>query len=769
MCPWDCAARARSGGKFVEKTEGEETFCPAVRQRCRRCVLKAIPAMKRKKVSEPTKMLPGRLQRNASTAQLREGELVLVQNDNTNVYFVCSVHSFSSDSQSPQFDRSVRLSIVIDSEEEAVVMDSPMPRTPYPPPPLTPITTPKPSPFSFKEFTSALKDTANTPVKPQRNSLASIPSTAKRQPPDLTKMKHVQVDNNLNLLIPSQQLNIPAASSVSLEVPIGVDFTPATRRRIQSWFVGMILSEGCEVSNILGSNGFTCTVRRTVPASATYCRVVPDTRLVFEPKPPQQQPRPQENSMLPNDPFMYGGLVLRGPSGTGKRFTVESFVQSHVNVDFIQASLRDEGEVAAALDCVAKQQQQQEKRCVLALLDGETNQAFASKTNNRKLAHLLDSSSSLLVFLLINNNNDNASIPPYLTRPGRLEREIIFTLPNAEQRERFMLDLQCNNVAAEFARDYCVGYSQRDLLQLLSRTKNNSDCTLDALHDAQQASGKQQRIARIDSNHLAVQQVGGQLEAKKALAMAVEWPFTRKEELRRFGLDVLFRGILLYGPAGCAKTTMVREVARRNAGNASFYALSGADVYSSGFGDAEAKVRFVFAQARATAPSILFFDEIDSLVGNRGLGASGGGDSVQSRVLSTFLNEMDGVDTSLGDTVVVIGATNCPQNLDRALLRPGRFDRVIFVGPPSPESVLEIELERMQLCTVPSIATLAREAEHMSGADIAGACRLAAVQAVSAGRAEPTEADIVSALRLATRSCKPEVLETFMRWSVGDN
>ena len=148
------------------------------------------------------------------------------------------------------------------------------------------------------------------------------------------------------------------------------------------------------------------------------------------------------------------------------------------------------------------------------------------------------------------------------------------------------------------------------------------------------------------------------------------------------------RGILLHGPPGCAKTTLARAAA--GSAGVAFLSLAPADVYASSYvGEAEAIVRRAFALAKSSAPCILFFDEVDSILGSdsgdnasHGMGRGGRGSSAEARVLSTMLNEMDGVDGSIQDGVLVLGATNRPDCIDAALLRPGRFDKVIYVPPP---------------------------------------------------------------------------------------
>ena len=180
------------------------------------------------------------------------------------------------------------------------------------------------------------------------------------------------------------------------------------------------------------------------------------------------------------------------------------------------------------------------------------------------------------------------------------------------------------------------------------------------------------------------------------------------------------------------KTTLARAAA--SASGCAFLSLSPAEVYGSSYvGEAEATVRRAFALARSTTPCILFFDEIDSILGaeresNHGMNRSGGGSSAESRVLSTFLNEMDGVDNNKGaDGVLVLGATNRPWTLDSALLRPGRLgDKIIYIPPPdapSRRSILEMEFREKGLDM--DLDWLASDAMSglMTGAELVGACQ----------------------------------------------
>jgi SpoVK/Ycf46/Vps4 family AAA+-type ATPase len=199
------------------------------------------------------------------------------------------------------------------------------------------------------------------------------------------------------------------------------------------------------------------------------------------------------------------------------------------------------------------------------------------------------------------------------------------------------------------------------------------------------------------------------------------------------------RGILLHGPPGCAKTTLARAAA--GASGVAFLTLSPAEVYASSYvGEAEAVVRRAFSLARSSAPCILFFDELDSIFGGNespcdGMGARGS--SAEARVLSTFLNEMDGVDGSKDDGVLVLGATNRPWTLDSALLRPGRLgDKIIYVPPPdllSRQSIIKRQLRYwVKTSSLDGIDVDQLSSDdvsgNMTGAEIVGACQDASMR-----------------------------------------
>ncbi|XP_062197485.1 calmodulin-interacting protein 111 [Phragmites australis] len=220
--------------------------------------------------------------------------------------------------------------------------------------------------------------------------------------------------------------------------------------------------------------------------------------------------------------------------------------------------------------------------------------------------------------------------------------------------------------------------------------------------------------------------VGGQSSVKKQLIEAIQWPQKCPEAFERIGIRPP-RGLLMIGPPGCSKTLMARAVASEAKLN--FLAVKGPELFSKWVGDSEKAVRSLFAKARANAPAILFFDEIDGLAVTRG--HENDGTSVADRVLSQLLVEMDGLDQRIG--VTVIAATNRPDKIDHALLRPGRFDRLLDVQPPNEadrKDIFRIHTRRMPCSPDVNLNELARLTEGYTGADIKLVCREAAVAAL---------------------------------------
>ncbi|KAF9326961.1 spermatogenesis associated protein 5 [Podila minutissima] len=253
--------------------------------------------------------------------------------------------------------------------------------------------------------------------------------------------------------------------------------------------------------------------------------------------------------------------------------------------------------------------------------------------------------------------------------------------------------------------------------------------------------------------------IGGQAEIKQKLKESVEWPLQHPEAFIRMGIRPP-KGILLYGPPGCSKTLMAKALATQAGLN--FIAVKGPELFSKWVGESEKAVREVFRKARAASPSI---DEIDALTVKRG-GGDDGGSSVADRVLSQLLNELDGIEPLVN--VTVVAATNRPDIMDPALMRPGRIDRILYVSPPDLASRteilrLQIETKKMACGSDVVVADLALRTEGCSGAEVVALCQEAAMKAME----ESLEIECVSkrhfdqALAALTRRITPEMLQFY--------
>jgi transitional endoplasmic reticulum ATPase len=220
--------------------------------------------------------------------------------------------------------------------------------------------------------------------------------------------------------------------------------------------------------------------------------------------------------------------------------------------------------------------------------------------------------------------------------------------------------------------------------------------------------------------------VGGLAQVKQRLVEAVEWPLQHAELFTKAGIRPP-KGILLTGPPGCGKTLLAKAIASESLVN--FISVKGPALLSKYVGESERGVRDMFRKAKQAAPCIIFFDEIDALVPSRNAGGSDA--HVAERVLSQFLTELDGVEELKG--VLVLGATNRPDMLDPAILRPARFDEIVDIPLPDEESrglIFEVHVRNKPLAPGVSVKNLARNTDGFSGADIQGVCAKAALRAV---------------------------------------
>ena len=266
----------------------------------------------------------------------------------------------------------------------------------------------------------------------------------------------------------------------------------------------------------------------------------------------------------------------------------------------------------------------------------------------------------------------------------------------------------------------------------------------------------------VSVGSVTLDDVGDMAATKQALTEAVLWPLQHPETFERLGVDPP-RGVLLYGPPGCGKTFVVRALA--SSGRLSVHAVKGAELMDKWVGSSEKAVRELFRRARDSAPSLVFLDEIDALAPRRGQSFDSG---VTDRVVAALLTELDGIEP-LRD-VVVLGATNRPDLIDPALLRPGRLEKLVFVEPPDAEArreILRTAGKSIPLSDDVDLDALAGEIEGYSAADCVALLREAALTAMrrSIDAADVTAADVAKAREAVRPSLDPVQVESLRAFS----
>ncbi|QXJ28313.1 AAA family ATPase [Saccharolobus shibatae] len=250
----------------------------------------------------------------------------------------------------------------------------------------------------------------------------------------------------------------------------------------------------------------------------------------------------------------------------------------------------------------------------------------------------------------------------------------------------------------------------------------------------------QKKKVEIEDKKITWDDIGGYEDAKKEIREYIELPLKNRDVAMKYGLKPP-KGMLLFGPPGCGKTMMMRALA--NESKLNFLYVNISDIMSKWYGESEARLRELFNNARKNAPCILFFDEIDTIGVKR---ESHTGDSVTPRLLSLMLSEIDGLHSE--DGVIVVGSTNVPQMLDKALLRAGRFDKLIYIGPPNKEArkqILQIHCKGKPLAEDVDFDKLAEITERYSGADLANLCQEAARKVASEAIEKGTDRKITMA------------------------
>ena len=457
------------------------------------------------------------------------------------------------------------------------------------------------------------------------------------------------------------------------------------------------------------------------------------------------------------------GVMLYGPPGTGKTLLAKA-VANESNAHFISISgpeimSKFYGESEARLREIFKEAR--EKAPSIIFVDeidsiAPKREEVTGEVERRVVSQMLSLMDGLeargKVIVISATNRPNA-IDPALRRPGRFDREIEIKVPDKKGRQEILQIHTRNMPLAGEDHDSPVvidkiaavshGYVGADLEYLckeaamkclrrllpelnleeekippetLDKLIVNSDDFRKALVEVTPSG---MREVFIENPDVKWEEVGGLAEVKRELMEAVEWPMKYPELYDKLG-HKMPRGILLHGPSGTGKTLMAKAVATQSEAN--FVSVRGPELLSKWVGESERGIREIFKRARQSAPCVIFFDEIDSIAPIRG---AGGETAVTERVVSQLLTELDGMENMHG--VVVLAATNRADMIDPALLRPGRFDKIIQIPLPDKESrssILKINCEDIPIADPKSAdkidyEKLAEMTDGLSGADVA--------------------------------------------------
>ena len=458
------------------------------------------------------------------------------------------------------------------------------------------------------------------------------------------------------------------------------------------------------------------------------------------------------------------GILLYGPPGVGKTLLAKALA-NEVGAYFIaingpEIMSKFYGESEERLREVFKKAQ--ENAPAIIFIDeidaiAPKRSEVVGEVEKRVVAQLLtlmDGLQSRGRVVVIGATNRIEAVDPALRRPGRFDREIEIPPPDRRARKEILAVHTRNVPLAEDVdldklADMTHGYTGADLAALVKEAAMSAlrrflrDKTIDLskpippdllsqlrveMKDFLQAMNSVQptliREVFVEVPEVRWSDIGGLEDVKQQLREAVEWPLKYPQLFEKMGIRPP-KGILLYGPPGVGKTLLAKAAATESEAN--FIAVNGPEILSKWVGESEKAIREIFRRARMVAPVIIFFDEIDAIAPVRGHDVSG----VTDRIVNQLLTEMDGIKPLRG--VVVIAATNRPDLVDPALLRPGRFDRVIYVPPPDKKTrleILKIHTRKIPLAEDVDLNKLAEMTEGYSGADLEALVREAVLIAL---------------------------------------
>jgi transitional endoplasmic reticulum ATPase len=494
------------------------------------------------------------------------------------------------------------------------------------------------------------------------------------------------------------------------------------------------------------------------------------------------------------------GIFLYGPPGCGKTLVAKAVAnESDANFYVIsgpEIMSKFYGESEARLrEIFQKAQETAPSIIFIDELDAiaPKREEVTGEVEHRVVAQLLslmDGMGARGNIIVIGATNRPNAIDPALRRPGRFDREIEIGVPDKIGRHEILqihtrampltsdvnldrlseishgytgadISALCREAAMKSLRRYLPQVNLEDERipsAMLEKMEVNLDDFMNAYREITPTA---MREVYVEVPSVQWADVGGLTEVKQELQEAVEWPIKKPEVFKRIGIRPP-KGILLFGPPGCGKTMLARAVATESEAN--FISIKGPELFSKWVGESEKGIREVFRKGRSAAPSIIFFDELDSVAPRRGMGSDDG--AASEHVISQLLTEMDGIEALVN--VVVIGASNRPDMIDPAILRPGRFDRLIFVPPPDHATrlqILKIHTRNMPLAEGVDIDQITSQAAGYSGADLEAVCREAGL--ISLRRNIETKSVTMEDFHDALEEVKPSMTADMENWYKG--